>query len=60
MTTDRFKNFDPEVRQLVLAFEDENGRHFFDVEELEVIADYYLEMQDVEGLEAAVRLGEQL
>ena len=60
MNTDRFKNFDPEVRQLVLAFEDENGRHFFDVEELEVIADYYLEMQDVEGLEAAVRLGEQL
>ena len=60
MNTDRFKNYGPEVRQLVLAFEGERGRHFFDVDELEVIADYYLEMQDMEGLEAAVKLGERL
>ena len=59
MNSDRFKDFDSDVRQLVLAFEDDSkgSRQFFDVDELEVIADYYLEMHDVEGLEAAVRLG---
>ena len=60
MNTDRFKDFEPDVRHLVLAFEEDGGRRFFDVDELEVIADYYLEMQDVEGLEAAVGLGERL
>ena len=60
MNPDRFKNYGPDVRQLVLAFEGEEGRRFFDVEELEVIADYYLEVYDTEGLEAAVRLGELL
>lgn len=62
MNSDRFKDFDPDVRRLVLAFEDDGkgSRQFFDVDELEVIADYYLETHDVEGLEAAVRLGERL
>ena len=62
MNIDRFHNYDAEVRRLVLAFEGEEGtgRRFFDVDELEVIADYYLEMQDVEGMEKAVRLGESL
>ena len=62
MNSDRFKDFDSDVRQLVLVFEDDSkgSRQFFDVDELEVIADYYLEMHDVEGLEAAVRLGERL
>lgn len=62
MNSDRFKDFDSDVRQLVLAFEDDSkgSRQFFDVDELEVIADYYLEVHDVEGLEAAVRLGEHL
>ena len=60
MNTDRFKNYEPDVRQLVLAFEREGGRSFFDVEELEIIADYYLEVCDVEGLEAAVKLGDRL
>lgn len=62
MNTNRFKNYDPGVRQLVLSFEDdgERCRTFFDVEELEIIADYYLEVCDMDGLEAAVKLGERL
>lgn len=59
MSIDRFHNYDAEVRRLVLAFEggERSGRRFFDVDELEIIADYYLEVQDVEGMEKAVRLG---
>ena len=62
MNTDRFKDFEPEVRRLVLAFEEGagGGFRFFDVEELEVIADYYMEVRDLEGLEKAVVLGERL
>lgn len=62
MSIDRFHNYDAEVRRLVLAFEggERSGRRFFDVDELEIIADYYLEVQDVEGMEKAVRLGESL
>ncbi len=62
MSKDRFKDFEPDVKQLVLAFErrGDGERRFFDVDELEVIADYYLEVQDVEGLEAAVSLGESI
>lgn len=62
MNIDRFKNFEPEVRELVLAFEKqhESGSRFFDVDQMEVIADYYLEVQDVEGLAAAVEYGQRL
>lgn len=62
MNSDRFKDFEPDVRQLVLAFEDDGkgSRQFFDVDELEVIADYYLEVYDMEGLEKVVGLGERL
>lgn len=62
MKKDRFDNFDPEVRQLVLSFENQLNTHmaFMDVESLEVIADFYLEMHDVQGLEAVVKYGEQL
>lgn len=62
MNTDRFKDFEPDVRRLVLAFEKggEEGRLWLDVEDLLVVADYYLEVHDEEGLEAAIRLGEQL
>ena len=50
MKIDRFKDYDPEVRDLVLRFERQGagGRSFFDVEELEVIMDYYLEVYDDE------------
>lgn len=62
MNLDRFKNFEQDVRELVLDFEKqrESGGAYFDVEQIEVIADYYLEVYDVEGLESAVLLGEQL
>ena len=62
MNTDRFKDFDADVRELVLAFETggKGASRFFDADQVEVIADYYLEVGDVEGMEAAIRLGEQL
>ena len=61
MNLDRFKNFDPDVRELVLAFEHQQpDKRFFDVSQLEVIADYYLEVSDFEGLEAVVNCGERL
>ena len=46
MKKDRFKNFDDEVRELVLDFENTVLRgesQFFDVDELEIIIDYYFE-----------------
>jgi len=61
MNLDRFKDFEPDVRNLVLSFENPQGGHrFFDVDQLEIIADYYLEVADIEGLEAAVTFGERL
>lgn len=62
MKLDRFKNFEQDVRELVLAFEKQKGgfAHFFDVDDLMVIADYYLEVYDIDGLEAVVKYGEQL
>lgn len=62
MNSDRFKNFEKHVCELVLAFEKQKdgNMQYFDVDQLEVIADYYLEVYDVEGLNAAVAFGEQL
>ena len=61
MNLDRFKDYEPDVRNLVLSFESQkDGHRFFDVDQLEIIADYYLEVADVEGLEAAVTFGEKL
>ena len=62
MKLDRFKDFEPRVRELVLRFEKQRdeGGGFLDVDQLEVVADYYLEVYDIEGLEAAVSMGERL
>ena len=62
MKLDRFKDFEPKVRELVLRFEKQRdeGGGFLDVDQLEVVADYYMEVYDVEGLEAAVSMGERL
>lgn len=62
MNLDRFKNFEQHVRELVLSFEkqEEGSVKYFDVDQLEVICDYYLEVSDVEGLESAVVYGERL
>lgn len=49
MNPDRFKDFDADVRHLVLAFETggKGAPRFFDADQVEVIADYYLEVGDV-------------
>ena len=62
MTPDRFKNLSPQIRRLVLDFEQQQESHprFFDADQLEVIADYYLEACDIDGLAAAVDYGEKL
>ncbi|MBQ8703089.1 MAG: tetratricopeptide repeat protein [Bacteroidales bacterium] len=63
MDKDRFKDFDEEERQLVLDFENtilRGGQRFFDVDELEVIMDYYFEVNDIAPLERAVEYAEQL
>lgn len=60
---DRFHDFDDEVRSLVLDFENTVLRgesQFFDVDELEIIIDYYFEVNDQKPLEEAVRYAEQL
>ncbi len=58
-----FNDFDEEDRQLVLDFENtvmQGGMQFFDVDELEVIIDYYFEVNDMKPLEKAVEYAEQL
>ncbi|MBO7101822.1 MAG: tetratricopeptide repeat protein [Bacteroidales bacterium] len=63
MNNDRFNDFDDEDRQLVLDFENtvlRGGMQFFDVDELEVIIDYYFEVNDLESLQRAVEYAEQL
>lgn len=60
---DRFDNYDQEVRDLVQDFERTVIRgqmQFFDVDELEMIIDYYLETNDLEPLEKAVAFAERL
>lgn len=63
MKKDRFNDFDDDVRDLVLDFERtvlKGGMQFFDVDELEMIIDYYFEVNDMEPLEAAVSFAETL
>ena len=63
MKKDRFKDYDDEVRSLVLDFENtvlKGESQFFDADELEVIIDYYFEVNDIKPLEKAVEYGEYL
>lgn len=63
MKKDRFHNFDDEVRDLVLDFENtvlKGKTQFFDVDELEIIIDYYFEVNDLKPLERAVEYAEEL
>lgn len=63
MKDERFKDFDEEVRELVLAFErmQREGRNqYFDTSEMEIIIDYYLECNDERGVAQAVRYGKEL
>lgn len=63
MNIDRFKKYGNDVRNLVLEFESMHNRgeeQFYDVEEFEVIIDYYLEENDFDWLEHAVSYAERL
>lgn len=63
MNTDRFKNYQDDVKQLVLDFEAMQRRgdsQYYDVDQLETIIDFYLETADGEMLEKSVRYGEKL
>lgn len=60
---DRFNNFEDEVRDLVLDFENtvlKGKNQFFDVDEMEIIIDYYFEVNDQKPLERAVEYAEEL
>ncbi|MBQ0015533.1 MAG: tetratricopeptide repeat protein [Bacteroidales bacterium] len=60
---DRFKNYDNDVRQCVTTYEETIRNHqqrYFDVDELEIVIDFYLDQNDIENLETAVRYAEQL
>ena len=60
---DRFTDFDDEVKQLVLDFERtvmHGEMQFYDIDELEMIIDYYLEVDDKEPLISALHLAERL
>ncbi|MBR1798954.1 MAG: tetratricopeptide repeat protein [Bacteroidales bacterium] len=63
MSNDRFKDYDSEVKQLVLRFEQTvlNGQQpFFDVDQLEIIIDYYLENGNIPPLSKAIAYAERL
>ena len=63
MKKDRFNNFDDEVRTLVLDFENtvlKGKMQFFDVDEMELIIDYYFEVNDEKPLQRAVEYAEEL
>lgn len=61
--TNRFNDYTTEVRELVLDFEEmlkRGEQHFFDVDQLEIIIDFYLETSDLEMLSRAVSYAEKL
>ncbi len=63
MKKNRFKNFTPEVKELVLDFETMSRSgvtHYYDLEQMEIIIDYYLETYDMDMLTHAVDYAEQL
>ena len=60
---DRFKNYEEDVRHLVLEFErmDRTGeKRYFDLDEMEIIIDFYLDNNDGEMIEKSVHHGEYL
>ena len=63
MKNDRFSNHDTETRNLVLDFEQSlrQGKiQFYDIDELEIIVDYYLDVADNASFAAAVDYAERL
>ena len=62
MKENRFAQYDAETRDLVLAFEGsrDGGNRYFDADQIETIADFYIGNWDEKGLADVVQLGEQL
>ena len=63
MKKDRFHDYDDELRNLVIEFEStvlQGKDQFFDVDELEMIIDYYFEVNDTKPLARAVEYAEYL
>jgi len=63
MNTDRFKEYSNDVKELVLAFEDAQRcgvNQYYDMDQMEIIIDFYLENADGDMLEKSVRYGERL
>lgn len=62
MNKDRFHNYSAEVRENVQAFESQrvSGDKYFDLDQLDIVANYYLDMGDAAGLAAVVSQGERL
>ena len=63
MKNNRFEGYEDEVRQLVQEYElmqRSGGSHYYDVEELTIIIDYYLDTCERDNLEDAVRYAENL
>ena len=63
MNSDRFKNYQEDVKHLVLDFESmerHGDSRYFDVDQMETIIDFYLDTADGDMLEKSVRYGESL
>lgn len=63
MNFNKTNDFNDEERQLVIDFENtvlKGKQQFFDIDELEIIIDYYLEVNDQVPLERAVEYAETL
>lgn len=63
MQLDRFKNFDKDTREAVLNYEKlrrKGGMQYVDMDQLEIVLDFYLETNDVDSVQSALKYGEQL
>lgn len=63
MELDRFKNCDKDTRDAVLNFEKLNrkgGVQYIDMDQLEVVLDFYLETNDVDSVQQALKYGEKI
>ncbi len=63
MDNNRFKGVDPRIRSLVLAFERsiaQGDSAYFDVDQMDGIIDFYLDVHDVDMLTHAVEYGNRL
>lgn len=63
MQDNRFKGFDKRIKTLILRFEKmlmDNETYYFDVEEFEFIIDYYMEVENIEGMRKALQYASKI